>query len=203
MHLPSDPLLSEEERRVLLSLARQGIFDVVSRLRFPDPPPMQGRLAEPRAAFVTLRCSGRLRGCIGRSDAAHPLAEAVLQYAITAASQDLRFEPLRAEEIAGLEIEISVLSELRLMRLEEIERGLHGILVVRGISRALLLPQVAPERNWSVTQFLEAVCRKAGLEPDAWRDPETELFGFTAEVFSDSGRLSAETQPALRANPIE
>lgn len=203
MHQPSDSLLCEEERRALLSLARQAIWDTVRRLRLPDPPPIEGRLAEPRGAFVTLRSNGRLCGCIGRTDAALPLAEAVLECAITAASQDPRFKPLRAEELTALEIEISVLSELRLIRLEEMQLGLHGIVVVRGRDRGLLLPQVAIERDWSASQFLEAVCQKAGLEPVAWQDPETRLFAFTAEVFSDRGHLIAEAPPALRANLVE
>jgi AmmeMemoRadiSam system protein A len=187
--LPHFNALSEQDRRTLLSRARQAILQTICRLRFPDLPPASGRLAEPGGAFVTLRCDGRLRGCIGRTDATHDLAETVLQCAITAASQDLRFKPLCPEEVARLEIEISVVSEPRPVRPEEIERGIHGIIAVRGGSRGLLLPQVAIERNWSTTQFLEAACRKARLKPDAWRDPETNLLAFTAEVFSDAGVL--------------
>jgi AmmeMemoRadiSam system protein A len=130
-----------------------------------------------------------VRGCIGRTDAPHDLAETVLQCAITAASQDTRFNPLCPEEVARLEIEISVISEPRPVRPEEIELGTHGIIAVRGGSRGLLLPQVATERNWSTTQFLEAACQKAKLTPDAWRDPETNLLAFSAEVFSDAGVL--------------
>jgi AMMECR1 domain-containing protein len=97
--------------------------------------------------------------------------------------------------LAGLEIEISVVSEPRPVRLEEIQLGLHGIVVCRGASRGLLLPQVALERNWSTTQFLEAACRKAGLEAGIWRDPETKLFAFTAEVFSEIGVVRLQEQP--------
>ena len=138
-------------------------------MRFPDLPPAVGRLADPAGAFVTLRSNGRLRGCMGCIDAA----------------QDPRFKPLTVEEIAGLEIEISVISELQPARPEGLELGIHGIVVSRGASRGLLLPQVALEHNWSATQFLEAACRKARLEPSAWRGPETKLFAFTAEVFSE------------------
>jgi AmmeMemoRadiSam system protein A len=109
--------------------------------------------------------------------------------------RDSRFRPLRAEEIDELEIEISVLSELRPVQPEEIELGIHGIVVTGGGRRSVLLPQVARERNWSVTQFLEAACQKAGLEARVWREPETKLFAFTAEVFSDAGALAAEDQP--------
>jgi len=135
---------------------------------------------------VTLRRNGRLRGCIGRTDLAHTLAETVAQCAITAALRDPRFGPIREEEMAGLEIEISVTSEPRPAAPEEIQRGMNGIVIRRGAKRGLLLPQVAVERGWSTTQFLEAACEKAGLEADAWRDPETRLFTFVAEVFSDA-----------------
>jgi AmmeMemoRadiSam system protein A len=190
--LPHFDSLSEEDRRILLSRARQAILETICRSRFPDLPSVSGRLAQPGGAFVTLRCAGKLRGCIGRAEAAHELAETVLQCAITAASQDPRFKPLCPEELAPLEIEISVLSEPYPVRPEEIELGIHGIIAVCGASRGLLLPQVAIERNWSAMQFLEAVCRKAQLKPDAWRDPETKLFAFRAEVFSDAGLLAQE-----------
>ena len=182
---PPCDAISEKDRGTLLSRAHQAIFETICRRRFPDLPPASGRLAEPRGAFVTLSRNGKLRGCVGRTEAALPLAETVVQCAITAASQDPRFTPLCEEELAGLEIEISVLSEPLPVRGEEIEPGTHGIIVIRGARRALLLPQVAIERLWSPIQFLQAACRKAELEPDAWRDPETKLLGFTAEVFSD------------------
>src|SRR4029077_11466109 len=105
MHLPSDPLLSDEDRRALLARARQAIFETVSCLRFPDLSRAIGPLADPGGAFVTLRCHGKLRGCIGRTDASHALAETVVQCAITAALQDPRFNPLRMEELTALEIE--------------------------------------------------------------------------------------------------
>jgi AmmeMemoRadiSam system protein A len=198
MHPPSDPLLSDEDRRSLLAHARQAIFETVSCLKFPDLPPATGPLADPSGAFVTLRCRGKLRGCIGRTDAAHVLAETVVQCAITAALQDPRFNPLRMEELTELEIEISVVSEPWPVRLEEIELGIHGIVVCRGANRGLLLPQVALEHNWSATQFLEAACRKAGLEAGAWRDPETKLFAFAAEVFSEIGLVPLHDQAAER-----
>jgi AmmeMemoRadiSam system protein A len=191
MHLRSDLALSDGDRLALLALARKAILETVSSSNFPDLAQVTGRLAEPRGAFVTLRWDGKVRGCIGQPDAAHGLAETVVQCAITAALRDSRFGPLRTEEIDALEIEISVISDLRPVRAEEIELGTHGIAVTGGGTRGLLLPQVALERNWSVTQFLEAACRKAGLQANAWREPDPKLFAFTAEVFSDAGALTA------------
>lgn len=197
MHPHSELQLSYQDRRALLARARRAIVETVSSQALPDLPTPEGRLAQARGAFVTLRCNGKLRGCIGRIEADHALAETVAQCAITAALQDPRFKPLRMDEVNALEIEISVVSELRSARAEEIQPGIHGILVTRGAGRGLLLPQVAPEHQWSATEFLEAACRKANLQPDAWRDPETKLFAFSAEVFSEPETgLVAEDQPA-------
>ena len=190
----SDLPLADEDRRALLARARRAIFEAVSTLNLPDPPLAAGRLANCAGAFVTLRCNGRLRGCMGHTDSAHTLEETVVQCAITAALQDPRFAPLSVEEMDALEIEISVLSKLWPARPEEIEVGVHGILVSRGIHRGLLLPQVAVEHNWSTIQFLEAASRKAGLETNAWRDLETKLFAFTAEVFSEVGLVTLNQQ---------
>lgn len=192
MHPRSDVSLSDNDRLTLLALARKAILEIVLSSNFPNSALVRGCLAEPRAAFVTLYRNGNLRGCIGQPEAAHALADTVVQCAITAALRDPRFRPLRGEEIDGLEIEISVLSELRPVHPEQIELGTHGIVVTAGGRRGLLLPQVAVERHWSVIQFLEAACRKADLQANAWREPQTALFGFTAEVFSDAGSFSLD-----------
>ena len=92
---------------------------------------------------------------------------------------------MSAEEVANLEIEISVLTAPERILPEAIVTGRHGLIVARGSFRGLLLPQVATERNWSAQRLLEETCIKAGLARDAWRDPATEVFGFTAEVFSE------------------
>jgi AmmeMemoRadiSam system protein A len=191
----SDLRLSDEDRCTLLALARQAISDVVFHLDFPDLPPPSGRLAEPGAAFVSVRCNGNLRGCIGRTSSDNTLAETVAQCAISAALQDPRFRPVGDEEMAGLQIEISVLSELLPLSPEQIQVGVHGILVVRDANRGLLLPQVAVERYWSAERFLEEGCRKAGLPLDAWRDPETKLYAFGADVFSEAGLIAPAEEP--------
>jgi AmmeMemoRadiSam system protein A len=180
------PPLSNEDRCTLLQRARQAIVEAVLHRRIPDFPPKAGRLAEPGGAFVTLFCGGRLQGCIGRVDRSSSLAETVAQCAISAALHDQRFPPLGKHQIELLRIEISVLSELFPVSAQAIEAGTHGLVVTRGTRRGLLLPQVAVERRWSVERFLEETCRKAGMEPGAWQDPQTSLFAFTAEVFGET-----------------
>jgi len=162
------------------------IVEVVRSQTIAELPVPAGRLAEPGSAFVTVHCAGRLRGCVGRMDRTLPLAEVVAQCAIGAAMHDTRFRRLQAHEIDEMEIEISVLSELESVGPQAIEVGTHGIAVSRADRRGLLLPQVASERGWSAERFLEETCRKAGLEPDAWRDPQTSLQAFTAEIFSEA-----------------
>jgi len=98
---------------------------------------------------------------------------------------DSRFPAVEVDEVGSLEIEISVLSPPESIALETILPGRHGLLIVKGEHRGLLLPQVAAGRRWSSQRFLEETCVKAGLPRDAWRDPATRVFAFTAEVFSD------------------
>jgi AmmeMemoRadiSam system protein A len=192
MPLHSNCRLSDEERRALLAVARGAISQTLTLETVPTVPAQAGRLAEPAGAFVTLRRNGKLRGCVGRLEPADPLAEIVAQSAITAAFADSRFHPVTVDELPHLEIEISVLSEPWSIQPAEVELGIHGIVVSCGANRGLLLPQVPLERNWSANQFLETACRKAGLRSDGWRDPETRLFAFTAEVFSESRLLAVD-----------
>jgi AmmeMemoRadiSam system protein A len=178
------PLCSDDRRRLLL-LARATLTEVILYNRIPESPTPSGRLVEPAGAFVTLRNRGRLRGCVGLSGPSLPVSETVIQAAASVARCDPRFPAVAAEELAELEIEISVLSEPRPIAASAIEVGRHGLLVIRGRKRGLLLPQVATEHSWSAQRFLEETCRKAGLQTDAAWDPETELLAFTAEVFSE------------------
>jgi AmmeMemoRadiSam system protein A len=137
------------------------------------------------------------------------LAETVVQAAMGAARRDPRFASIAPEELAHVEIEISVLSEPQPIEAASIEVGRHGLLVIRGRNRGLLLPQVAAERAWSAGRFLEETCRKAGLPPGSWLDPETELRAFTAEVFGEkeiqalSAGLADEIRPSQPAEPVD
>ncbi len=179
------PPLCNDDRRELLALARAALSQAVLHNRVPELPPPAGRLAEPAGAFVTLHHQGRLRGCVGLSGRSLSLGETVVQCAASAARNDSRFAAIQGGELPEVEIEISVLSEPQAIAPGAIEAGTHGLLVIRGSRRGLLLPQVAVERSWLALRFLEETCRKAGLEPDAWRQPETEVLAFTADVFSE------------------
>ena len=108
--------------------------------------------------------------------------------AVAAASQDPRFTPLTAAELKDIDLEISVLSQPRRVKdASEIQLGKHGVIVSAGGHQGVFLPQVADETGWSKEEFLSQLCsQKAGLPPDAWKDPDTALYVFTADVFAEN-----------------
>jgi len=146
---------------------------------------------ERRGVFVSwyLQPGHRLRGCIGFPEAVLPLGRAVREAAVSAALDDPRFPPVTAPELGSLVGEVSVLTPLRPVPLEErpssVEVGRDGLVVERGRARGLLLPQVASEQGWDREELLDGTCEKAGLEPGAWRSAAVRVFRFEAEVFRE------------------
>jgi AmmeMemoRadiSam system protein A len=183
--------VSESDGESLLCLARQAVVEVVSRGEILAEIPGGGIFSRRLGVFVSLHVGKRLRGCIGVVEPDEPLADSIVRCASGAALHDPRFRPMRLEELRNLLIEISLLSRPVAIRPEQIEIGSHGLLISRGLQRGLLLPQVAVKHRLSTERFLAETCRKAQLPPDAWRDPQTSLFGFTCEIFS-SGVPSME-----------
>ncbi|MGE3512505.1 MAG: AmmeMemoRadiSam system protein A [Vicinamibacterales bacterium] len=187
--------LDQPERIRLLSIARAAIAAHVrgGRPEAPDAPPLVertvpgGRLpVSYSGVFVSLYRQGTLRGCIGTLDGSGWLADAVAETAVSACSEDPRFRPLAPDELDDLELEISVLGPIELVRdLDTIEVGRHGLIVEQGRHRGLLLPQVAAEWRWTRHQFLAETCHKAGLREDAWKAGAT-IFRFEADVFSEA-----------------
>ncbi len=180
--------LSAADKEQLLKLARAAIRAHFKGETVPPPANPSPVLCQTRGVFVSLHRQGDLRGCIGYLQPVKPLLAAVEEMAAAAAFHDPRFRPLGEEELADLEVEISVLSPMEpIKKIGDIQVGQHGLLIERGPNRGLLLPQVATEWKWDRQTFLEQTCRKAGLPPDAWKDPETRISTFTAEIFSDHG----------------
>ncbi len=186
--------LEESDRRQLLDLARRSIEAAVRHgpsVRLAAGAPSAG-LAEPAAAFVTIHEHGQLRGCIGLMRFEMPLWQNVRDAAAAAALDDPRFLPVDESDLPALELEVSVLDPpVELPDPAGFVAGRHGIVVERGMRRALLLPQVATEMGWDETQMLEAVCRKANLPHDAWRDESTRLLVFESFCFSEDEPASA------------
>jgi AmmeMemoRadiSam system protein A len=182
--------LTPSERSTLLRLARDTVEEYVQNRNTPDP--QSGRydltsaLRQHRGAFVTLKAHGELRGCIGYIQPLEPLYETVQQNAINAAARDSRFSPVKANELSAIEIEISALTPPEpVSSYRDIVLGRHGIILKKGSSQAVFLPQVAPEQGWDLAETLRHLSLKAGLPGDAWRDPKTEFLVFTAEVIKE------------------
>lgn len=177
--------LTEEDRKILLRLARQALEEGVCGVGEPkelsDPAPP---LMEPRGVFVTLRRHGELRGCIGQVQTSSPLYKTVQECAVAAALSDPRFPPVTPDETPSLHLEISVLSTPEEIAPEQVEIGRHGLIISQGWRRGLLLPQVPVTWEWDREQFLEETCLKAGLPTDSWKKG-ARIEAFTAQVFEE------------------
>lgn len=182
-----EEVLNKEEEDALLKLARLTVETFVRTGKKPEWENRWPALEQPLGAFVTLKEHGRLRGCIGRFQPNLPLYRVVMEMAIAAATQDHRFSPVTEKELGELEYEISVLSPLRKIKSwKEIQLGKHGVQVVRGFRSGVYLPQVATETGWDLETFMSTLCaHKAGLSPNAWMEPGTDLYVFTAQVFHE------------------
>lgn len=177
--------LTEQERKTLLSLARSTVEAHLQRAPLPEPPSVTPHLQTPCGCFVTFKIDGNLRGCIGTFTSDAPLYRTVQEMAISAATRDPRFYPMKKGDLDRATVEISVLSPLeRIESPDLIEVGKHGIYLEKGLNRGVLLPQVATEYGWDRETFLRHTCLKAGLPDDAWKEG-CALFVFTAEVFGE------------------
>jgi len=180
--------VDETQRQALLTLARETIRAHLTDHPLPALPEIEMDAGSFGGAFVTLKNAGRLRGCIGRFHPDTGLAETIQKMAV-AALNDPRFRdvPVTTDELTSLSIEISVLSPPKPTDDPlSLELGVHGIFIRRGSSSGCFLPQVATEQRWNKEQFLSRCCAgKAGLPANAWKDPDTEVSLFTAEVFGD------------------
>jgi AmmeMemoRadiSam system protein B/AmmeMemoRadiSam system protein A len=178
--------LTAEEKKQLLHIARASAESAVRTGKTIETGKATGILGEQLGAFVTLEIDGQLRGCIGYTIPHQSLQETVRDVAAFAAIRDSRFPPVSESELGLLEYEISVLSPLRhVTDIKQIEVGRHGLLIKQSQVEGLLLPQVAADRGWDTRTFLEATCRKARLEKDAWKNDITDIYAFTAVVFRE------------------
>lgn len=178
--------LSEEEKKILLQVARQSIEEEFGLTHVNLNQNFSKNLNEKCGAFVTLSIDDELRGCIGYIISDKPLYKTVYEVAKKSALEDPRFYPLTLEELPHVDIEISVLSKPELVKSkDEIEVGKHGLIIQKGPFHGLLLPQVATKYNWTVEEFLEHTCLKAGLSKHEWKNPATKIQKFTATIFSE------------------
>ena len=181
----TDFSLSEDEKRMLKDIALTSIKDSLDGKPISHHSPLTSNLSEKCGAFVSLHKHGRLRGCIGHFGEDVPLHEIVAEMARAAAFEDPRFMPVTADELADIDIEISVLTPMRrIQSLDEFELHRHGIYIRKGYRSGTYLPQVADEVNWTKEEFVSHCAQdKAGIGWDGWKDAETELYVYEAIVF--------------------
>jgi len=155
-------------------------------LNHPPPPlpDLPTRLQEPAGAFVSLHAGSALRGCIGSVTPEGSLAALVARVAAVAATGDPRFVRVHPDELPQLEIEISVLSPAVPIPHDRLDPVRHGASIRLGPRRGVLLPQVAAREGWDRAALLTALCEKAGLAPEAWRDPAAVLLAFTVTTIA-------------------
>ena len=183
----NNDILNEKQKKRLLDIARKTIDEYVTsgkKIDFTEDDPL---LLKNMGAFVTIHKQGRLRGCIGNIIGQGPLYLTVRDMAIQAATADPRFPAVTPDELQNIDIEISVLSEpQKVENVDEIKMGVHGVIVKKGYASGVFLPQVAKETGWTKEEFLSNLCaHKAGLSPEAWKDKETQLYSFTAQVVGE------------------
>ncbi len=184
--------MNDAQKHTLLKIARDTVEAVINGKRAPKISSDDPVLNTHCGCFVTLKNKDELRGCIGQFVANEPLIKLVSDMAVAAATGDPRFfdDRIRPDEVKGLDIEISVLSPLKKTNDPlSLRLGTDGIYIKKGYANGCFLPQVATETGWSREEFLSYCCaHKAGLKPDAWKDKDTEVYLFTAEIIEETER---------------
>jgi uncharacterized protein (TIGR00296 family) len=189
--------LNQKEGETLIKLARASVESYLrTGKHIAVPENIDKRLLEKCGVFVTINrvenAEKELRGCIGLPYPTTPLAQAVIEAATSAATEDPRFHTLGEKELDHVTFELSVLTQPELIEvknpnqyLPEIKVGQDGLIVERGIFKGLLLPQVPVEWKWDCEEFLCQCCVKAGLPPDNWLVKGTKIYKFQAVIFEE------------------
>lgn len=161
----------------------------ISRGAVPHFDVPDAALNVPAGVFVTLLCDGALRGCVGTVDGDAPLWKTVVAMAVETATRDPAFAPLSLRELSRTDVEISVLSPFAPIAPDAIVPGTHGLYLVRGPKRSVLLPQVATQYRWDRKQLLQQLSTRAGLDKGAWKSNDVRIFAFEADVFSNASMM--------------
>lgn len=176
--------ITRSQAELLLQLARRTIESRLKNRAVTDTPPADPVFQEEAATFVTLKIGGELRGCIGSLEPSGSLWDNVRSNANNAAFHDGRFRPLSEEELASVHIDISLLTQPKVLEYldgddlaAKLRPGIDGVILRHGRTGATFLPQVW-EQLPTPELFLGHLCRKAGLRESCWREehPRIELY---------------------------
>ncbi len=212
--------ISKAQRHSLLDLAARTVLGSVGSQNgpnqpLPNPQDLLGDLNQSviMGAFVTLKRGKLLRGCCGVLGQPMQLGPAVARAAARTAKDDNRMAPISPVELPYLSIDVTLLGPFKQMtvaadeRPAQIQIGKHGLMIQSGDKNGLLLPSVAPENGWDATQFLQAVCRKAGLPASAWEQPAVRVSTFDGEAIEGNladllGDATVQLAPPLDAQQL-
>lgn len=201
--------LDLKEGKFLVALARRAVKEYLeAKKKISIPKDAPKKLLEPCGIFVTLNIvkdgEKHLRGCIGYPYPTVPLVQAVIESAISSATQDPRFYPLSRDELDDVLFEVSVLTPPELVEVKKpseyplnIKVGKDGLIVEKGAFKGLLLPQVPVECEWNEEEFLCQCCIKAYLPPDNWLVEGTKIYKFQAIIFEEEKPGGKVKQKAL------
>lgn len=177
------PNFSDVEKFYLKTLAKASVESIINNH------PIEIELLETEnlelnfPAFVTINKNNELRACMGHIIGSQDINNEIISTAQMAATKDHRFGAIRSDELNELEYEVTVLSRMkRITDFNEIQIGKHGLYIRYNQNSGLLLPQVASDRNWSVSEFLENICLKANLQRDMYNLKEAQIFIFEAII---------------------
>ncbi|MGQ4892663.1 MAG: TIGR00296 family protein [Candidatus Njordarchaeia archaeon] len=189
--------ITDEHGIFIVKLARRAVEEWVTRkVKIQPPEDAPKILYEKAGVFVTLNRlhdkEEELRGCIGYIIPIKPLVEAVIDVAISAATEDPRFPPIEPRELDSIIVEVTVLTPPTKIEVEDpqeylqkITIGKDGLIVKYGPFSGTLLPQVPIEYNWDVKTFLEHLCWKAGLEKDCWKNKKVEIYKYQGAIWKE------------------
>ena len=186
------PASNDKEKKELLKLARSIIAaELINGEEIYYPEKISKSLKQKRGCFVTLHKNNNLRGCIGNIEPLSSLISCVKENAINAAFRDPRFPPLKADELAEIEIEISVLTVPEPLSYKDsddlkskLKPGIHGVILSKGMQKSTFLPQVweqLPDKE----SFLSHLCLKAGMDGDLWEKEKLDIKTYEVEFFTD------------------
>lgn len=194
---------SDADGEELVKMARRAVTEFLRSNSTVDDTKFNSEFDFNSGVFVTLNKQDSLRGCIGYPIPIKKLSYGLIDAAISAATQDTRFSPVSVDELDKITFDVTVLTppvEIKVEEpteyLKEIKVGRDGLIVENSYSSGLLLPQVPIEYDWTVEEFLEHTCQKAGLGKDAWKDNDTKISRFEGVIFKEetpNGKIIRES----------
>ena len=185
--------ISEKDGQILVKTARMVVTDYLKNGSKTElGKKFQEDFSFNSGVFVTLNNPLGLRGCIGYPLPDKKLFNALEEAAISAATEDPRFPPVKFEELDSITFEVTVLTPPTKIEvsdsqeyLSKIKIGQNGLIVKYGYNSGLLLPQVPVEYGWNEKEFLEYTCEKAGLPKEYWQKEDVEILKFEGIVFKE------------------